>query len=144
MPIVVVFLSKKLYSHCSSLPSCIMGTWWPGVNWGEELGEGAHPAVVPGVNWGNSPPGVNCKYQLSMSHIVGEGPGGTSGTHSFTCEAWHVQPPAGYQPCPRRTFLHQLSLTHTVVHRCPVLGRCDHASTAAGLCSCVCVCVSCF
>ena len=29
---VVVYLSKKLYSHCSSLPSCIMETWWPAVN----------------------------------------------------------------------------------------------------------------
>ena len=30
---IVVSLSKKFYSHCSSLPSCILGTCWPGVIW---------------------------------------------------------------------------------------------------------------
>ena len=48
----------------------------------------------PGVNWGTAHqwiPGVNqgSKCQLSMSCIVGGGPGGTLGVHTFTCETWH-------------------------------------------------------
>ena len=34
---------------------------------------------VPGINWGG-------QCQLSMSHTVGEGPGGTLGAHIFICE----------------------------------------------------------
>ena len=48
-------------------------------------GEAVHPAVhqrVPGINWG-------IKYQLSMSHTACDGPGGTLGAHTFTCETWH-------------------------------------------------------
>ena len=37
----VVSLSKKLHSHCSSLPSCLNGDL---VAWCQ-LGEAAHPAV---------------------------------------------------------------------------------------------------
>ena len=29
------------------------------------------------------------KCQLSMTHIEGEGPDGTAGTHTFTSETWH-------------------------------------------------------
>ena len=49
-----------------------------------------------GINWGS-------KCQLSMSQIVGEDSGGTSGVHTFTCETWYnflwdmVQLPVGYQ-----------------------------------------------
>ena len=48
----VVSLSKKLYSHCSSLPSCILGTWWPG------------------VNWGSSPPSCNINGYLVLTEEV--------------------------------------------------------------------------
>ena len=58
-----------------------MGPWWPG------------------VNWGSSPPSCNingylvltgeANVQLSMSHTVGEGPGGTSDAHTFICGTWH-------------------------------------------------------
>ena len=30
---VIVSLSKKLYSYCSSFPSCALGTWWSGAIW---------------------------------------------------------------------------------------------------------------
>ena len=42
--------------------------------------EVAHPAVaLPGIKWGS-------KCQLSTSHIVGEGPCGTSGAYTFTAK----------------------------------------------------------
>ena len=36
--------SKTVYSHCSSLPSCILGTW-PVVIWGS-----SHPIVICNIN----------------------------------------------------------------------------------------------
>ena len=60
----------------------------------------AHPAV--------SSLGTRCKLMPTVHvspHVVGEGPGESSGVHTFTCETSH-SPPAGYQYCPRRIYLH--------------------------------------
>ena len=45
-------------------------------------GEAAHPAETSMGNWAS-------KYQLSMFHTAGEGPGGTLGAHTFTCGTWY-------------------------------------------------------
>ena len=49
-----------------------------------KLGKQPTHQWVHGVNWGS-------KCQLSTSHTMGEGPGGTLDAHTFNCE-----PPADY------------------------------------------------
>jgi len=71
---VVASLSKKLYSHCSSLP-----------------------ILRPSVNWGNSLPSCNIRgyllitgevnTQLSLSHLA---KCGTMGFATSVCETWAI------------------------------------------------------
>ena len=75
-----------------------------------------------------------------MSYTVGEGPGGTSDAHTFTCGTWY-SPLRVTSPAPGG--LPVLTLSTQVVHRCPSaasLGRRDRASmTAEGIAIFVCV-----
>ena len=80
---VVVSLSKKVNSHCSSISNCII----------EDLvstGEVACTAVTSMGTWGS-------KYQPFMPHIQVKAKVGLH-AHTFTCETWYslLQSPGGY------------------------------------------------
>ena len=74
---VAASLSKKLYSHCFGIPSCLNQDLVAWCQLGKQPTQLYHQ-WVPGINRGS-------KCQLSMSHTAGEGPGGTTGAHTFTC-----------------------------------------------------------
>ena len=80
---VVVSLSKKVNSHCSSISNCIIGGL-------VSTGEVAYPAVTSMGTWGS-------KYQPFMPHIQVKAKVGLH-AHTFTCETWYslLQSPGGY------------------------------------------------
>ena len=80
---VVVSLSKKVNSHCSSISNCIIVDL-------VSTGEVAYPAVTSMGTRGS-------KYQPFMPHIQVKAKVGLH-AHTFTCETWYsfLQSPGGY------------------------------------------------
>ena len=103
---------KKLYSHCSSLPSYLNGD------------------LVAWYNWGISPPSCNINGYL-VQPCLDEDPDGTLGVHSLTCETWYSL-----------LWVIRRNCQHNTIPLCQSLGRPDCSAAAKTLCMCVCgVCV---